>query len=82
MAQLVKRYFHGDLKLLFNVAARQAARFAAAFYGPLAIRDDLVDLRKTVFALNADCQPGPRGLPQQNHRDRHLKRLGHCPFRY
>jgi uncharacterized ferritin-like protein (DUF455 family) len=41
---LVKRYFHGDLKPPFNIAARQAARFAAAFYGPLAERDDLVDL--------------------------------------
>jgi uncharacterized ferritin-like protein (DUF455 family) len=41
---LVKRYFHGDLKPPFNIAARQAARFAAAFYRPLAERDDLVDL--------------------------------------
>ena len=39
---LVKRYFHGDLKPPFNIAARNAARFSAAFYGPLAIRDDLV----------------------------------------
>jgi len=39
---LVKRYFHGDLKPPFNIAARNAARFSAAFYGPLAVRDDLV----------------------------------------
>ena len=39
---LVKRYFHGDLKPPFNIAARNAARFSAAFYGPLATRDDLV----------------------------------------
>ena len=39
---LVKRYFHGDLKPPFNIAARNAARFPAAFYGPLATRDDLV----------------------------------------
>ena len=37
---LVKRYFHGDLKPPFNIAARNAARFPAAFYGPLATRDD------------------------------------------
>ena len=41
--RLVKCYFHGDLKPPFNIAARQAANFAAAFYGPLATRDDLVD---------------------------------------
>ena len=39
---LVKRYFHGDLKPPFNIAARNAARFSSAFYGPLATRDDLV----------------------------------------
>ena len=39
---LVKRYFHGELKPPFNIAARNAARFSAAFYGPLATRDDLV----------------------------------------
>ena len=39
---LVKRYFHGDLKPPFNIAARNAAHFSAAFYGPLATRDDLV----------------------------------------
>ena len=39
---LVKHYFHGDLKPLFNIAARNAARFSATFYGPLATRDDLV----------------------------------------
>ena len=39
---LVKRYFHGDLKPPFNIAARNAARFSAASYGPLATRDDLV----------------------------------------
>jgi uncharacterized ferritin-like protein (DUF455 family) len=41
--QLVKRYFHGDLKPPFNIAARSAARFAAAFYEPLSERDDLVE---------------------------------------
>ena len=39
---LVKRYFHGDLKPPFNIAARNAAHFSAAFYGPLATRDDFV----------------------------------------
>ena len=39
---LVKRYFHGDLKPPFNIAARNTARFSAAFYGPLATREDLV----------------------------------------
>ena len=33
---LVKRYFKGDLKPPFNIDARNAARFSAAFYGPLA----------------------------------------------
>ena len=36
---LVKRYFHGDLKPPFNIVARNAAHFSAAFYGPLATRD-------------------------------------------
>ncbi len=40
--QLVTRYFHGDLKPPFNITARSAARFAAAFYGPLSERNDLV----------------------------------------
>jgi uncharacterized ferritin-like protein (DUF455 family) len=40
---LVKRYFHGELKPPFNVAARNAARFSAAFYGPFSVRDDLVE---------------------------------------
>ena len=39
---LVKRYFHGNLKPPFNIASRNAARFSAAFYGPLVTRDDLV----------------------------------------
>ena len=39
---LVKGYFHGDLKPPFNFAARNAARFSAAFYGSLATRDELV----------------------------------------
>jgi uncharacterized ferritin-like protein (DUF455 family) len=39
---LVKPYFHGDLKPPFNIAGWNAARFSAAFYGPLATRDDLV----------------------------------------
>ena len=38
----VNRNFHGDLKPPFNIAARNAANFSAAFYGPLATRDDLV----------------------------------------
>ena len=40
--QLVTTYFHGDLKPPFNVAARRAAKFSSAFYGPLAERNDLV----------------------------------------
>ena len=40
--RLVTTYFHGDLKPPFNVAARRAAKFSAAFYGPLAERNDLV----------------------------------------
>ena len=39
---LVKRYFHGDLKPPFNIAAHNATHFSAAFYGPLATIDDLV----------------------------------------
>ncbi len=39
---LVKRYFHGDLNPPFNIAARNAAHFSAAFYSTLATRDDLV----------------------------------------
>ena len=33
---LVKRYFHGELKPPFNITARKAARFSAAFYQPIA----------------------------------------------
>ena len=33
---LVRHYFKGDLKPPFNIEARKAARFSAAFYGPLA----------------------------------------------
>ena len=33
---LVKRYFHGYLKPPFNISARTAARFSAAFYQPIA----------------------------------------------
>jgi uncharacterized ferritin-like protein (DUF455 family) len=40
----VTRYFHNDLKPLFNIAACNAVRFSAAFYGTLATRDDLVAL--------------------------------------
>ena len=40
--RLVTNYFHGDLKPPFNIAARRAAKFSAAFYGPLAERNDLV----------------------------------------
>ena len=32
---LVKHYFKGDLRPPFNIEARKAARFSAAFYGPL-----------------------------------------------
>ena len=39
---LVKSYSHSDLKPPFNIAARNAARFSAAFYGPVATKDDLV----------------------------------------
>jgi uncharacterized ferritin-like protein (DUF455 family) len=44
--KLVTEYFHGDLKPPFNIAARRAAKFSAAFYGPLAERDDLVSPRR------------------------------------
>ena len=37
----------GDLKPPFNIAARNAARFSAAFYGPLATRDALVASHET-----------------------------------
>ena len=40
--KLVTHYFHGELKPPFNIAARRAAKFSAAFYGPLATRNDLV----------------------------------------
>ena len=40
--RLVTQYFHGGLKPPFNIAARRAAKFSSAFYGPLAERDDLV----------------------------------------
>jgi len=33
---LVRQYFHGQLKPPFNIDARNAARFSAAFYKPLA----------------------------------------------
>ena len=33
---LVRHYFKGNLKPPFNIEARKAARFSAAFYGPLA----------------------------------------------
>ena len=41
-AALLNVIFKGDLKPPFNIAARNAAHFSAAFYGPLAARDDLV----------------------------------------
>ena len=40
--RLVTQYFHGDLKPPFSIAARRAAKFSSAFYGPLAERDVLV----------------------------------------
>ena len=40
--RLVTTYFHGGLKPPFNITARRAAKFSAAFYGPLAERNDLV----------------------------------------
>ena len=39
--KLVGTYFRGPLKPPFNIAARTAARFSAAFYQPMADRDDL-----------------------------------------
>jgi uncharacterized ferritin-like protein (DUF455 family) len=39
--QLVGTYFRGPLKPPFNIAARTAARFSAAFYAPMAERTDL-----------------------------------------
>lgn len=44
---LVKRYFKGPLKPPFNIEAREAAHFSAAFYGPLSYRDDLVSTPTT-----------------------------------
>ena len=38
--KLVGLYFHGALKPPFNIDARKAARFSAAFYGPLAAQSD------------------------------------------
>ena len=32
---LVRQYFKGNLKPPFNIEARTAAKFSAAFYGPL-----------------------------------------------
>ena len=40
--RLVTTYFRGDLKPPFNIATRRATKFSAAFYGPLAERNDLV----------------------------------------
>ena len=40
---LVGKYFHGPLKPPFNIAARTAARFSAAFYATMAERDDLYE---------------------------------------
>ena len=52
----VKRYFHDDLKPPFNIAARNATHFLAAFYGPLALRDDLVTSSKKGQTPSVDCQ--------------------------
>ena len=41
--QLVGTYFRGPLKPPFNIAARTAANFSAAFYAPMAERTDLYD---------------------------------------
>ena len=41
--QLVGTYFRGALKPPFNIAARTAANFSAAFYAPMAERTDLYD---------------------------------------
>jgi uncharacterized ferritin-like protein (DUF455 family) len=41
--QLVGTYFRGPLKPPFNIAARTAAKFSAAFYAPMAERTDLYD---------------------------------------
>ena len=40
--RLVCTYFRGPLKPPFNIAARKAAGFAAAFYQPMSERDDLL----------------------------------------
>ena len=39
--RLVGTYFRGPLKPPFNIAARTAAKFSAAFYAPMAERNDL-----------------------------------------
>ena len=61
---LVKRYFHGDLKPPSNIAARNAAHFSAAFYGPLATRDDLVASPAKGLTPNVDCRHARQGWPR------------------
>ena len=39
--KLVTQYFHGKLKPHFYITAHRAAKFSAAFYGPIATRNDL-----------------------------------------
>ena len=61
---LVKLYFHGNLKPPFNITARNAARFSAAFYGPLSTREDLVASPKKGLTPNVDYQHARQGWPR------------------
>ena len=40
--RLVTKYFHGEFKPSFHIAAGRAAKFSSAFCGPLTARNDLV----------------------------------------
>ena len=61
---LVKRYFPGDLEPPFNITAHNAAHLSAAFYGPLATRDDLVASSKKGQTPSVDCQHARQGWPR------------------
>jgi uncharacterized ferritin-like protein (DUF455 family) len=61
---LVKRYFHGDLEPPFNITAHNAAHLSAAFYCPLATRDDLVASSKKGQTPSVDCQHARQGWPR------------------
>ena len=62
--RLVKRYFDGDLKPPFHIAAQNAARFFATFFRTLATKDDLMSLSKQGQTPSVDFQPARQGWPQ------------------